>query len=68
MPIKADIDMAIAAGDRSLAEALYAEVLGKKGGLGLSGHDQQLLTAQIESLPLPEPEPEPAPKPAKKKR
>ncbi len=50
MPTTADIREAILKGDAKLAAELYTEVLAKNEGRGLSGHDQQDLSAEIEAL------------------
>jgi len=69
MPVTQDIRNAIDRGDKAAAQLLYDEVLSKRGGLGLSGHDQQILSREIArmedkgSVPETTPEPEPAPKP-----
>lgn len=65
MPVTQDIRDAIERGDKATAQALFDEVLSKRGGRGLSGHDQQILSQEIERMedtgpqPLPEPVPEP---------
>lgn len=50
MPTIDHIRDAIASGDKAQAQRLYDEVLSKRGGRGLSGHDQQILTAGIERM------------------
>lgn len=67
MPVTQDIRDAIERGNKAAAQALYDEVLNKRGGLGLSGHDQQILSREIARMEdkgsVPEPTPEPAQKP-----
>lgn len=68
MPVTQDIRDAIDRGDKAAAQALYDEVLSKRGGRGLSGHDQQILSSDIARMedvgasPAPEPKPEPKPR------
>lgn len=51
MPTTEDIRAAIEAGDKQLARRLYDEVLAKREGKGLSGHDQQVLSRTISRIP-----------------
>ena len=69
MPITDDIRAALARNDADAAEALIVVVASKRHGAGLSGHDLQIFTRQIERIRFvhpdvePEPELEPAPEP-----